>query len=63
MQAHVTDISGTTVRYYFASAVSLAVSTVLIAWLLSSLWLQRVWSIWEATTIHVLKGEGRRRRK
>jgi len=46
MQAHVTDISGTTVRYYFASAVPLAVSTVLIARLLSSLWFQRVRSVW-----------------
>jgi hypothetical protein len=46
MQPHVTDISGTTVRYYFASAVLLAVSTVLIARSLSSLRLQRVWYIW-----------------
>lgn len=44
MQPNVTDITRKTVRYYFATAVPLAVFTVLIAWVLSHPWIQRCWT-------------------
>jgi uncharacterized membrane protein (DUF485 family) len=59
MQPHVTDISDKTVKYYFAAALPLAVVTILIAWVLSHLWVQHSW----ARLSHSFQGKGKKEKK
>jgi len=59
MQPHVTDISDKTVKYYFATALPLAVVTILIAWVLSHLWVQHSW----ARLLNAFQGKGKKEKK
>jgi hypothetical protein len=59
MQPKITDISGKTVKYYFAASLPLALITILIAWFLSHLWIRKTW----AKLGFVLKGKGRKQKK
>jgi hypothetical protein len=59
MQAKITDVSGKTVKYYFAASLPLAFITVLVAWVLSHVRIQQTW----AKLVFVLKGKGRKQKE